>query len=139
MAQRHDKKNERDYERDRTDKIIATRFKSSLMSDAKWGRLLEALTDQEGLVQHCRVKLVWDDEIRFMGIDGCTRDFDFWPHSMEGMISGYPRGWYDYKEIEWIEFESGSLDLVRIESVIQNIGQFDLDKTDDGLRLYAYR
>ena len=103
---KHPKMTDRDYERSRTDQIIAERFTTSCMSDAKWLRLLDALTATDGLVADCRAKLVWDDRIRYMQIDGMRRDFDYWPHAMEAMISGIPRGWYDYKEIEWIEFPS---------------------------------
>ena len=130
---------DRDYERARTDTIIAERFKTSCMNDTKWVRLLDALTANDGLVVDCRAKLVWDAEIRYMQIDGMQRDFDYWPHAMEAMISGTPRGWYDYKEIEWIEFPSAEQDLGQIRSTIESVGKFELESTDAGLRLYAYR
>ena len=133
------KMNDHDYERSRTDQIIAERFKTSCMSDAKWLRLLDVLTATDGLVARCRAKLIWDDEIRYMQIDGMQRDFDYWPRAMEAMISGIPRGWYDYKEIEWIEFPTAEQDLRKILSVIESVGQFELDSTDAALRLYAYR
>ena len=134
------KMTDRDYERARTDKIIAERFKTSCMSDTKWLRLLDALTAVDRLVDDCRAKLVWDDEIRYMQIDGMTRDFDYWPRAMEAMISGAPRGWYDYKELEWIEFPTDAEhDLGQIRSTIESVGQFELESTDAALRLYAYR
>jgi hypothetical protein len=133
------KMTDRDYERARADRIIAARFKTSCMNDTKWVRLLDALTSPEALVADCRAKLVWDTEIRYMHIDGMQRDFDYWPHAMEAMISGTPRGWYDYKEIEWIEFPAAGQDVVQIRAVIESVGQFELESTDAGLRLYAYR
>ncbi len=133
------KMTDRDYARARTDKIIAERFKTSCMSDAKWVRLLDALTAHEGLVADCRVKLVWDDDIRYLQIDGMDFSFDYWPHAMEAMISGSPRGWYEYKEIEWIGFPAGAQDLVVIRSVIDVVGLFEIVSSDAELRIYAYR
>lgn len=129
----------RDYARAGTDKIIAERFKTSCMSDAKWVRLLDAITGHDGLVTDCRVKLVWDDNIRYMQIDGMDFNFDYWPRAVEGMISGFPRGWYEYREIEWIEFPAAGQDLAAIRSVIHAVGQFDIESTDAELRLHAYR
>lgn len=109
------------------------------MSDAKWVRLLDALTAHEGLVQECRAKLVWDDEIRDLAIDEKEFQFDYWPHAMEAMISGRPRGWYEYRELEWIRFPSGSQDLAKIRATLDARGRFDLERSEDGLTLYAYR
>jgi hypothetical protein len=58
---------------------------------------------------------------------------------MEAMITGTPRGWYDYKGIEWVEFPSKSQDTSAIEQTINSVGPFDLERTTQGLRLYAYR
>jgi hypothetical protein len=131
--------NDREYIRARADKIIASRFKTTSMNDTKWLRLLDALTAIDGLVLDCRVKLVWEDGIRHMWIDAMQRDVDYYAHSMEAMISGAPRGWYDYKEIEWIEFPAGVQDVEAIRSVIESAGRFAIERTDDVLRLYAYQ
>ncbi len=131
--------NDREYDRARANKIIASRFKTTFMNDTKWLRLLDALTAIDGLVLDCRVKLVWDDEIRHMCIDAMQRDIDYYAHSMEAMISGAPRGWYDYKEIEWIEFPAGLQDVEAIRSVIETAGRFAVEHTDATLRLYAYQ
>ena len=109
------------------------------MSDAKWVRLLDALTAHPGLVHECRAKLVWDDEVRELRIDEMEFEFDYWPHAMEAMVSGSPRGWYEYRELEWISFPAGKQDVARIRAVLDARGRFDLEEGDDGLRLYAYR
>ena len=139
VSKSHKVKTPKEYQRGRTDKIVAERFKAATMSDTKWIRLLNGLTEIEGLVQNCAVKLVWDDEIRHFQIDGMQFNFDYWPHAMEAMISGAPRGWYEYKEIEWIEFDSENNDLDKIRSQIDSIGEFDLERNKTGLRLSAYR
>jgi hypothetical protein len=55
---------------------------------------------------------------------------------MEAMISGKPKGWYDYKEIEWIEFPK---DIVLIFDHLGSIGQFEVERSQAGLRLFAYK
>ena len=71
------------------------------MSNAKWVKLLDALSSIKGM--HCEafVKLVWDSEPRKFRLDEeLGFKFDYYESSMEAMITGYPGGWYDYKEIE---------------------------------------
>ena len=127
------------------------------MSDSKWVRLLNALSEEDELILECLLKLVWTDDIRFFSIgDHSGYRWDYYSFAVEGMISGPPRGWYLYKEIEWIEFPptvevltdtnhwnqgttTHSHDLTRIRHVIEAAGKFDLESTEQGLRLYAYR
>ena len=123
----------------RINRLIEERFVTGFMSNAKWVRILDALSSQEGLVVDCKVKLVWDDQICQIAIDGATFKFDYWPMAMEGMISCRRRGWYDYKEIEWLMFPSVGQDVTRIRETIQAAGQFVLDMSEDGLKLSAYQ
>lgn len=63
-------------------------------------RLLEVLVQIRPRVESCKVKLVWDEVLREMWIpSGSSLGFDYYPQSMEGMISGTPRGFYSYKEL----------------------------------------
>lgn len=144
------------FKRQKTDKIIADNFSTLCMSNAKWIKLLDALSNDEGLVKECIVKLVWDDNTRYMNIDGMQYDFDYYAESMEAMISGVPRGWCDYKEVEWCEFpkmakqykDSSNLkagfreveqNLNRIIEVSQSIGQLETESNKDAYRIYCYR
>lgn len=138
------------------DRAIA-RFASSHMSDAKWVRLLKALTSAPGLVTACRVKLVWDSRERAFRLHGrSTYGFDFYDHAVEGMIDGVADGWVMYREIEWIDFPAQAIvwvdednrsagtrtvpqDLEAIHAVIARIGTFEVSRTSTGLRLYGYR
>lgn len=139
-------------------RLIASSFTSSSMSDAKWFRLLSALSSVERLVLSCRVKLVWDETVRWLSLsDDSEPDFDFWDSAVEAMVSGHPRGWYTYNEFEWIAFpptaevqrnpdnlKAGTRvvaqDVAAIGDVIKGTGQFDLEWLSDGsLRLYGYR
>ena len=107
-------KHKLEYARKNKDKI-ALSFSSSFMNDSKWVKLLSALSEYELVIENSNVKLIWDDEIRDICINGdISYDFDFYEHSMVSMISGYPKGWYDYKEIEWIEIKSDEHEMERI-------------------------
>jgi hypothetical protein len=58
---------------------------------------------------------------------------------MESMVSGYPKGWYDYKEIEWLELKSDAHEMERIIHLLNSIGQFEIKLNNDSLRLYGYK
>jgi hypothetical protein len=126
-----------------------------LMSDAKWVRLLDALTRGPDVVMHCDVKLVWREDTRVFFIANATYEVDYYRDSVEGLIAGPSMGWHRYKEIEWIEFpplaefpvnesnrKAGTRlleqDLSAIRSRIEGVGTFDLRNEPTGLRLYAY-
>jgi hypothetical protein len=128
------------------DRLLA-RFDATLMSNAKWVRLLEALTAPPDIVTHCNAKLVWDDLLRSFRITGAQYRFDYYDHAVETLISGAPSGWYQYREIEWIAFPRlctlseipREQDLGAIRSRIERVGRFELRDDPDELRLYAYR
>lgn len=132
-----------------------TRFKTHSMNNAKWVRVLNALSGSN-LVLLCLVKLVWDDDIRELQIDGMVANHDFWPEAIEGGVSGIPRGWYAYKEFEMLEFparvcadrmphhrnagqSSRAQDLTAIRAVFHQLGVFDLEQSSECLRMFAYR
>ncbi|MCR5889308.1 hypothetical protein LRS06_16350 [Hymenobacter sp. J193] len=130
------------------ERLITEKRLSPLMSNAKWLKLLSALVENAALIAECRVKLIWEQEtmIRWLVFDEDTSyRFDYYDTAMEAMITGNPRGWYAYKEIEWLEFprfisnKSVVQDLHAIQLQIQAIGQFQLELSDENLRLYAYR
>jgi len=58
------------------------------------------------------------------------------------LVSGTPRDWYAYMEIEWLELfpspngEAQHLDL--LQQQIAQLGQFRVERLADRLRLYAY-
>ncbi len=133
------------------DNFIRQRFSTSLMSSSKWVKLIAALVDNWFEIKQCLVKPIWDDEMptRQLFVDEhTTYGFDYYDSAMESMISGKPRGWYAYKEIEWLDFpllvqtKEGAVatrqNLEVIKTIIENTGQFSLELTSDNLRLYAY-
>ncbi|OUS27656.1 hypothetical protein A9Q99_14560 [Gammaproteobacteria bacterium 45_16_T64] len=143
-----------DFARAKTDRIIQG-FSDLLMNNKKWVKIITALSDSD-LVLESKVKLVWDVELRDFGIRYAGYCHDFYQSSMEAMISGYPKGFYDYKEIEWVDFpakaeilvnpdsiKSGTRlvaqDIKAIYKIISDIGMFELESDDSNLRLYGYK
>jgi len=83
---------------------------------------------------------VWDDEVRALNIDDSLQfGLDYYETSMESMLSGYPKGFYDYKELEWVEFHSSDENLDAIEKSLYKLGQFELERTASGVKLFAYQ
>jgi hypothetical protein len=130
---------QREYDRAKTDRIIANEMLGRSMSDAKWLRLLKVLTDTIDQSISIHVKLVWDDERRTIRIRDAQHKSDYYATSMEAIIGGYPRGWYDYKEIEWIDFSGTDEQLRMLKQCIDIVGLFDLESCGTTLRLFSYR
>jgi hypothetical protein len=127
------------------DKTILAAGLQSLMSNAKWVKLLDMLVQHWHLLQECKVKLIWEgpEAERWLLLDeNRSYGFDYYATAVEGLISGKPRGWYAYKEIEWVELfpspsdEGQHLDL--LQEQMAQLGQFRVERSADKLRLYAY-
>ena len=128
-----------DSARNKTDSIIKS-FDVSLMSNTKWIKLLNLLSnlDLDGVT--ATVKLVWDSEIRVFRLDSNLElNFDYYASSMESLISGYPKGFYDYKEIEWLNVKAPSETLELINNNLNNIGKFSVNQTIDYIQIFAYK
>lgn len=144
-----------DYARSRTDNIVKSDFVVPLMNNHKWVKVMQVLSDSD-LVFECNAKLVWDESIRKVFIMNAGYCIDFYGESMESMISGYPKGFYDYKEVQWLELPSkaevlanpdnlkaGSKlidqDVDKIHDILTSLGQFELERCPKYLRLYGYK
>ncbi|MGI4762215.1 MAG: hypothetical protein ACRYF0_16015 [Janthinobacterium lividum] len=133
------------------DELIQQKFSISLMSNSKWVKLIASLIANAATIKECLVKPIWEEQqpTRQLQFDEHTHyDFDYYASAMESMVSGNPRGWYAYKEIEWVDFPryvtakdkatAITQDLEAIELLLNNVGQFHLELTQEKLRLYAY-
>lgn len=127
------------------DKIIKQKFSGSFMNNTKWVKLISALVRNSGEIKECRVKPIWDDgeQCRTLLINEDRKyDFDYYDSAMESMVSGTPTGFYAYKEIEWLDFplntSNSRQNIHFIKTLIESLGQFKLELTDERLRLYAY-
>lgn len=58
---------------------------------------------------------------------------------MESMVNGYPKGWYDYKEIEWVEFHTSEEQLDVIEREFKRLGKLESVRAVNGIKLFAYQ
>ncbi len=130
---------QREYDRAKTDRIIVNEMLSRSMSDTKWVRLLNTLSETIDPSLLISVQLVWDCEPRTMWIRDAQYNFDYYETSMEAMIGGIPSGWYDYKEIECVTFSGDDGLLLMLKEQIDAVGMFDLELSSSALRLYAYR
>jgi hypothetical protein len=112
-------------------------FTGRHMSNAKWVKLLTALSQIEG-IGSCEAKLIWSDEIRRFHLENIHQDYDFYATKVEGLISGQPKGFYAYKEIEWLRFEHASEMLDKIEKALKNVGKFSLKSENGALVFLCY-
>ena len=128
-----------DSARKKTDSIINC-FDASLMSNAKWVKLLDALSKLNLEQAVASVKLVWDNDVRSIRLDNNLEfNFDYYANSMESMISGYPKGFYDYKEIEWLQIKAPSEVIDQIESRLNNVGKFCVNHSSECIQILAYK
>lgn len=129
------------------DNVVRQRNLVGCLSNAKWVRLIAALATYGNLIIECQVKLIWEEGFtgRCLLInEDTTYNFDYYGSAMEAMITGTPRGWYDYREIEWLTFYRhpvglGEQCIEAILAALAPIGQFAFTLTDDYLRLDAYQ
>lgn len=137
------------------DKIIADNFLKRTINNEKWVNVISTLVDNFNEIKECKVKLIWetDSEFRRLKIGEFVHyNFDFYETAMEAMISGSPKGWYAYKEIEWIDFPRQAIsyenietgiateqNLKLIEELFHKIGIFETRIDEQNLRIYAYQ
>ncbi len=129
------------------DMLIASRFTGAYMNNHKWVKLINVLVLNASIIKKCIVKLVWDEKnLRTLLIDEHTSyQFEYYDTAMESMISGYPTGWYSYKEIEWIAFpkrsdtEGEQQDIESLYEILGGIGKLCSEISDVELIIYAYK
>jgi hypothetical protein len=130
------------------DRIIHTQFRTSLMSDQQWIRLMDILLKDASIIKKCYLKLIGEEGYRDWWIEEQPSfRFDYYDASMDGMVSGSSQGWYAYREIEWIAFPS-RID-VAAEDQKQNIEKiyrlllpeedFCLEINEQELKVYGYK
>jgi hypothetical protein len=128
-----------DSARNKTDSIVNS-FDVSLMSNAKWVKLLNSLSNLNLDDAIATVKLVWDIDVRAFRLDSDLEfNFDYYANSMESMISGYPKGFYDYKEIEWLNIKASNETIELINNNLNSIGKFCVHQSTDSIQVLAYK
>jgi hypothetical protein len=128
-----------DSARNKADSLISS-FDVALMSNTKWIKLLNKLSQLNLVNAVTTVKLIWDSEIRLFRLDNDIEfNFDYYPSSVESLISGYPKGFYDYKEIEWLNIKTSASNLKLIDDSLSEIGQFCVHKSTHSIQVFAYK
>ncbi|GAB1107478.1 DUF6678 family protein [Shewanella algae] len=128
---------------EQVDTLTRDTYKVSLMSNAKWDKAMEVITDlyEDGVALN--YKLVYSEEIysTYMWTP------DFKPFFQEPVF---------YKELEWIEIPSEYIGPVSINNLkagekiheqkvdnipteLDKIGSFDIEASSIGVRIYGYK
>ncbi|KAB1155949.1 hypothetical protein F7018_11620 [Tenacibaculum aiptasiae] len=138
-AKRYDEQFEREIEKS------IVRFSEHLMSNSKWVRLIDRLVDNSNWIEKIEFKKVQNEKIGELYLqEGTTYGFDYWQNGFEGINS--LGGWLAFKEIEYLIFPkavtnepSNEQYLIRIQELIESIGQFALDTNEERIKLICYR
>ena len=127
-------------------KLISRKFKTSFMSNAKWRKLFIALEPTQ--LKQAYWKFVdLDDEIR----DAFLDEEDL----MEKFVGdcGVCGGPFAYRRIEWVEipaigknpqyekvpYMNFKQDVKAVESILASIGEFEIENTERGIRIYGHK
>lgn len=121
-----------------------TKFSQHLMSNSKWVKLIDALIDHAAYLKLIGFKKVQNSDVGKLYLSEDTLcGYDFWEVGFEGHNS--LGGWLTFKEIEYLVFpkivtsENDVQDLNQIKSIIEKVGQFDIEMNDDGLKMNCYK
>jgi hypothetical protein len=135
---------------ERLDQAIASRFTTSLMSNAKWRKAFRILSDPALGLKAFRCKnvpLLSEDEDYVHWYDRLPPPHMIGEKAIGDCLAGGP---LYYRAIEWIEIPAENVDrsperpvvqqdIVAAAHALSQAGQFPLELTDAWLRLYGYR
>ena len=140
------------YQKKLEKKISA--FSSSFMSNSKWTRLFAVLSQHHDVIEECLMKSIFDDQLRKIPIP----NFAFYANTFSdsGIKDVMVGGPSSFKTIEWIEFQrhvttqrtarTESLepfhslqDIQKISDILDTVGQFAKEITEDKLIVYGYK
>lgn len=138
-AKRYDNQIDREIE-----KSVA-HFSEHLMSNSKWVRLIDKLVEESSEVQKIEFKKVHSEQLGELYLEeNTTYGFDYWQNGFEGHNS--LGGWLTFKEIEYMIFPKAigteplkEQSLIKIQELIESVGQFALDTNEDRIKLICYR
>lgn len=123
-------------------------FSSSFMSNSKWRKIFSVINDGSIPLSACTWKLVTDNEPK----KGFLPDIGQLGDDYVGDC-GALNGPFSFKEIEWLFIPSmvghrpydkapvkyEYQDIEKIKKLIDSIGQFEYESTDEGVKIYGYK
>jgi hypothetical protein len=127
------------------DRIIAKRFSASFMSDSKWRRFFRVLAQPDLSIRQATWKFVdLETPLRF-GLPDTSEIESGWIHE--------PGGESPFKRIEWVEITNVAIphgweripqkhmlqDVNAATALLNEAGEFELERTETGVRAYGYR
>lgn len=65
--------------------------------------------------------------------------FDYYQSSMESIVFGYPKGFYDYKEIEWLAKKAPRATLNELIKSIEQVGKCFVEQYIDIIEVISYK
>ncbi|UOQ70688.1 hypothetical protein [Hymenobacter cellulosilyticus] len=133
-----------DEQVDREIKKALVKFSQHLMSNSKWVRLINKLVENADKILRIEFKKVQEERIGELYLHRDTSfKFDYWQNGFEGCNS--LGGWLAFEEIEFLAFPRivdggcNKQDVEQIMGLINSVGQFSLDISEDRLKLICYR
>jgi hypothetical protein len=133
-----------DEQKSREIEKALTRFSQHLMSNSKWIRLIKAIAKSADDFNKIQFKKIQNDRVGELYLDkDSIYDFDYWQNGFEGNNSFGE--WLEYREIEYLIFpkinssENDVQYLNQLKSIIDKIGQFDVEMNDVELKLICYK
>jgi hypothetical protein len=114
------------------EKRIAENYKP-LMSNAKWSKLLKALTNSPIPITKIRWQIF--DKQRDYYKESLWADIDEWNEVAVCLIYDY--FWVLFKNIEWVDILTK--DSKGLYSFLSNVAKFELEQVEEGVRIYGYR
>ncbi|RZS90573.1 hypothetical protein [Aquimarina brevivitae] len=138
-AKRYDEQIDREIEKS------IVRFSEHLMSNSKWVRLVDSLVDNLNWIEKIKFKKVQNEQIGELYLEeDITYGFDYWQNGFEGHNS--LGGWLTFKEIEYLIFPKRvstepllEQNLIKIQEIIESVGEFALDINEERIKLICYR
>lgn len=114
------------------------------MSNSKWVKLVYKLVENISSISKVEFKKIQSHEIGVLSLSKDTEfGFDYWQNGFEGHNS--LGGWLTFKEIEYLKFPKhidkpkSIQNIDEIEKIILSVGQFEIEKNQNELKLVCYK
>jgi hypothetical protein len=104
-----------------------------LMSNAKWRKLLKSLTNSPIPITKVRWQIF--DKQQDYSEESDWADIDEWNEVAVCLIYDY--FWVLFKNLEWIDVLTK--DPNGLYSFLSNVAKFELERVEEGIRIYGYR